>query len=158
MPWPGNGESSGGVALPGAGTERRKVSQFGKIAIALALLVMAGVAAYAGWEIRARALQRAEASRFTGGDPSRGPALMVRYGCAGCHTVPGVPGAGGLVGPPLRDVARRVYLGGVVTNTPANMVQWIVNPREADPKTAMPITGISPAEARHVAAYLYSLR
>jgi cytochrome c2 len=144
--------------VPGAHRGTGKLSQFVKVALALVLLALAGVAAYAGWEIRARAAQRAEASRFTGGDPSRGPVLMVRYGCAGCHTVPGVPGARGVVGPPLRDVSRRVYLGGVVTNTPDNMIRWIANPREADPKTAMPVTGISPAEARHVAAYLYSLR
>jgi hypothetical protein len=35
---------------------------------------------------------------------------------------------------------------------------WIESPRSIDSKTAMPITGISRAEARHVAAYLYTLR
>ena len=158
MPSHASGESSGAVAAAGARGGTRKLSQFGKVALTLVLLALGGIATYAAWEIRARAAQRAEAIRFTGGDPSRGPVLMIRYGCAGCHTIPGVPGASGMVGPPLRDVARRVYLGGVVTNTPANMVQWIVNPREAGPKTAMPVTGIAPAEARHVAAYLYSLR
>jgi cytochrome c len=68
-----------------------------------------------------------------------------------------VTGARGRVGPPLDEVARQVYVGGVVTNTPDNLIRWIVDPREIDPKTAMPATGISRAEARDVAAYLYSL-
>jgi cytochrome c1 len=38
------------------------------------------------------------------------------------------------------------------------MVRWIVNPPFIDPLTAMPATGITEAEARDVAAYLYSLR
>jgi len=49
-----------------------------------------------------------------------------------------------------------VYLGGAATNTPDNLIRWIVNPREIDPKTAMQVTGISTREARDIAAYLYS--
>jgi cytochrome c1 len=55
-------------------------------------------------------------------------------------------------------LAGRVYLGGVLTNSPDHLVRWIVNPRAVSPKTAMPVTGISDAEARHVAAYLLTLR
>ena len=36
--------------------------------------------------------------------------------------------------------------------------RWIVNPKQFDPRTAMPVTGISLGEARDVAAYLYRLR
>jgi cytochrome c2 len=60
------------------------------------------------------------------------------------------------VGPNLADLSRRVYIGGVATNTPDNLMNWIVNPREIDPKTAMPVTGVSHREARDIAAYLYS--
>jgi len=49
-------------------------------------------------------------------------------------------------------------VAGVVTNTPDNLMQWIEDPHSVDPKSAMPGTGISHAEARHVAAYLYTLR
>jgi cytochrome c2 len=98
----------------------------------------------------------ATAIRLTGGDPGRAEAHILRYGCSGCHVIPGIRGPGGRVGPSLEDVARRIYLGGVVTNTPENMISWIVDPRAIDPKTAMPVTGISREEARDVAAYLYS--
>ncbi|MGN6489877.1 MAG: c-type cytochrome [Devosia sp.] len=38
--------------------------------------------------------------------------------------------------------------------TPQNLNGFIVNPQAADPKTAMPIPGITEAEARDVVAYL----
>ena len=83
---------------------------------------------------------------------------MRQYGCASCHTIPGVPGANGLVGPPLSGVARRVYLGGVLPNTPENMVRWIQAPQEIAPATAMPDMGLSERVARDMASYLYTLR
>jgi cytochrome c len=85
-------------------------------------------------------------------DPA--PALMIRSGCAGCHTIPGVPGARGQAGPSLAGFAGRLYVGGAETNSSGNLVRWLVNPRAVDPRTAMPVTGISEAEARAVAAYL----
>ena len=100
----------------------------------------------------------AYATMLTGGDPSKGPGLIRHYGCGGCHEVPGVRGASGRVGPSLDHVGARVYLAGMVTNTPTNMVQWIVNPKEITPRTAMPVTGISDKQARDVAAYFYSRR
>jgi cytochrome c len=59
-----------------------------------------------------------EAAELTGGAPRRGQVATRRHGCASCHTIPGVPGAQGLVGPPLGDIARRVYIAGVVPKTP----------------------------------------
>ena len=96
------------------------------------------------------------ARAMTGGDLARAPAIIRRYGCAGCHTIPGSPGGDGQVGGPLSDIKRRVYVGGVVTNSPDNLVRWIVSPQTFSPQSAMPATGISEAEARDVAAWLYS--
>lgn len=72
--------------------------------------------------------------------------------------IPGVPGARGLVGPPLGDVVSRVYVAGVLNNTPDNLVRWISDPKAIDERTAMPNVGVSESEARDIAAYLYSLR
>jgi cytochrome c1 len=99
-----------------------------------------------------------EARRLTGGDPDRGRWAIRKYGCASCHTVPGVLGANGLVGPPLDRIGSRVVLAGHLPNTPSNMVRWIRHPQRLRPDTAMPDTGITDAEARDVAAYLYTLR
>jgi cytochrome c2 len=117
---------------------------------AAALLIAAGSL----WQTQHRASSTATA--MTGGDIARAPELIRRYGCAGCHTIPGIPGGDGKVGGPLKDIRQRVYVGGVVTNAPDNLVRWIVSPQTFSPRTAMPATGISEAEARDVAAYLYS--
>jgi cytochrome c2 len=96
------------------------------------------------------------ARAISGGDPDHAPELIRRYGCSGCHTIPGIPGADGQVGPPLSDLIHRVYVGGVAINSPDKLAQWIVSPQQFSPHSAMPATGISEAEARDVAAYLYS--
>jgi cytochrome c1 len=49
-----------------------------------------------------------------------------------------------------------VFIGGVSGNSPDNLVQWIVTPQKFSPRSAMPATGILEAEARDVAAYLYT--
>jgi cytochrome c1 len=93
---------------------------------------------------------------LTGGDPSRAPSLLRRYGCAGCHTIPGLSGADGQVGGVLSDMRRRVYIGGAALNSSENLARWIVSPQTYSPGTAMPETGISETEARDVAAFLYA--
>lgn len=87
-----------------------------------------------------------------------GRAAIERYGCASCHTIPAIPGARGLVGPPLAGVASRVYVAGVLENTPANMSRWIQDPRGVDRLTAMPVLGVKPQEADVMVRYLYTLR
>ena len=99
-----------------------------------------------------------QAAAITGGNPALGPGLMRRYGCQTCHVIPGVDGADGLVGPSLAGIASRSYVGGVLTNAPENMIRWIVDPKGVDSLTAMPATGVSAGDARHIAAYLYTLR
>jgi mono/diheme cytochrome c family protein len=122
--------------------------------IGLLLLLLAGAAVYEGQ--RQRSAER-WAAALTGGDSHRGPALMIRNGCAGCHTIPGVPGAYGSAGPDLSGLADRAYIGGMLPNTADNLALWIRDARSVNPHTAMPSTRISDSDARDVAAYLYSL-
>jgi mono/diheme cytochrome c family protein len=93
---------------------------------------------------------------FTG-DSERGKELIRFFGCSACHTIPGVVGAHGLVGPPLTRWAERQYISGRVVNTPANLVEWIVNPQAIEAGTAMPAAGATAEQARDIAAYLYTL-
>jgi cytochrome c2 len=88
------------------------------------------------------------------GETPRAHELLRRYGCAGCHEIPGVAAARGQVGPSLEGLAGRIYLGGVARNTREGLVNWIVDPRALAPHTAMPTTGISREEAQDVADYL----
>ena len=94
----------------------------------------------------------------TGGDAGRGEALIVSHGCGSCHTIPGIRGAHGMVGPPLLWFSRRTYIAGEVPNTPDNLVRWVQSPRSIEPTTAMPVLGLTTQQARDVAAYLYTLR
>ena len=124
--------------------------------LALLLCGALALATFAGTAIRKGGDALVVATAITGGDPSRAPALLRRYGCAGCHTIPGVPGARGQVGGSLAGLRQRVYIAGVVPNDADNLVRWIVAPTALDPLTAMPVTGITEPEARDVAAWLYA--
>jgi cytochrome c len=99
-----------------------------------------------------------EARQLTGGDPVVGRYAIAKYGCDTCHTIPGVRSAAGTVGPPLNQLARRVYLAGRITNTPENLMRFIREPRSVDEQTAMPPTGVTEQDGRDIAAYLYTLR
>jgi cytochrome c len=98
------------------------------------------------------------ASLFSGGNPDRGRREIEYYGCASCHVVPGVAGANGLIGPSLEQVGDRNFIGGVVKNTPDNLMHWVENAPGIDPKTAMPRLDIPDREARDIVSYLYTLR
>lgn len=93
-----------------------------------------------------------------GGDADRGTEVVEAFGCGACHTIPGIRGASGTVGPPLSFWSRRSYIAGKLPNTPENLIQWVKDPHAIEPGTAMPDMGVSEQQARDVAAYLYTLR
>ena len=90
------------------------------------------------------------------GNPQHGAELIENYGCGGCHTIRGLPGADGVVGPPLDGIADRVYVAGMLRNTPDNLEHWIRFPQSVVPGNVMPDMGINDADARDIAAYLYT--
>ena len=92
------------------------------------------------------------------GDAGRGEVLIGRYGCATCHVIPGIEGSRGTVGPPLTSFGRRQYIAGLLANTPANLLPWLIDPPGVEPGTAMPNLGITPEHALDIAAYLYTIR
>jgi cytochrome c len=91
-------------------------------------------------------------------DSERGKIAIAHYGCASCHTIPGVRGAIGLVGPSLDRIASRTYIAGVLQNTHANMLRWIQDPPKVDDKTAMPNLRVTNQDAQDIASFLYTLR
>lgn len=96
--------------------------------------------------------------QIAGADPRAGAVLIAQFGCGACHRVPGIRGAKGAVGPPLDGFGRRGYVAGRIPNVPDGLVRWLVDPKAIDPETVMPRVGLDDAQARHVAAYLYTLR
>jgi cytochrome c len=93
-----------------------------------------------------------------GGNEKNGRNYMEAAGCGSCHMIPGVVNARGMVGPSLEHIPQRSFIAGEVPNTTDNLVKWIVNPPSIEPKTAMPVLGVTPTQARDIAAYLYQLR
>jgi cytochrome c2 len=96
--------------------------------------------------------------KMTDADDRRGARLIASYGCGACHQVPGVAGATGMVGPPLTQFAHRVYVAGMVRNTPDNLVEWLRDPQSIVPGNAMPNLGVTNRDARDMAAYLYTVK
>lgn len=91
------------------------------------------------------------------GDSERGRRLIEANGCNSCHLIPGVEGFHGMVGPPLTRWSHRRYIAGNLVNTPNELVRWLVDPQAIEPGTAMPDVGLTPEEAFHIAAYLFTL-
>jgi cytochrome c1 len=95
--------------------------------------------------------------RVPGGNPQAGRALIVdRYGCGSCHTIGGIDTANGHVGPPLTNFARNQTIAGKLPATAGNVQRWIQHPQEIQPGTIMPDLGVTPQQAKDIAAYLYT--
>ena len=92
-------------------------------------------------------------------DAAQGRALIASgaYGCAACHTIPGIRAPRGIVGPDLTGFARRPFIAGQLPNTPDVLVAFLQNSPALVPKTGMPNLGLSLEEARRIAAYLYTM-
>lgn len=94
----------------------------------------------------------------TTGNVTRGAQMIQYYGCGSCHIIPGISGAFGQAGTPLSGIANRIYIAGVLQNTPENMIRWIQNPKAVDEKTVMPYLGVTKRDAQDIAAFLYTLK
>ena len=105
------------------------------------------------------AARQADAASPSGpqGDSRRGAQLIDRLGCGGCHTIPGIDNAKGRVGPPLTAFGDRLYVAGMLPNTPDNLVAWLENPQRIVPGNVMPVLGIDESDARDIATYLFTL-
>jgi cytochrome c2 len=92
------------------------------------------------------------------GDRENGRLLLRQFGCGQCHAIPGVADAQGETGPPLKGLRDRVYLGGVLPNTPSNAAAFIREPQRFDPRTRMPALGVTDTQARDMTAYLWGAK
>ena len=95
-----------------------------------------------------------------GSPAAEGQMIIASEPCVGCHTIPGIPGATGTVGPNLAGVASRTKIaGGAVNNSgPDDLKKWILNPAALKPGTLMPNVGLTDDQATKVAAYLELLK
>jgi cytochrome c len=121
-------------------------------AMAFAALMLSGCSDLSSRQVRAAAITTGGGNARVGRDDIR------KYGCYACHTVRGVPGARGLVGPPLDGIRNRQYIAGELPNTPQNLMLWIQHPRQVEPHTVMPDMNVSEQDSRDIAAFLYTVK
>ncbi len=93
-----------------------------------------------------------------GGDAQLGKRLIEQYQCGACHMIPGAAAAVSKAGPSLEGFSRRSYIAGRIPNLADPLTRWLMDPPAMKPGTMMPNLKVSEAEARHMAAYLYTLR
>ena len=99
---------------------------------------------------------RTHAAAVTGGNPARGEAMFIQYGCGSCHGLKHVRKASGAVGPPLDGIAVRAMLAGRLDNSPDNLEKWIRDPQQVSPGTAMPDLNVGRRDTRDISAFLYT--
>lgn len=92
-------------------------------------------------------------------NPQRGVMLAGQYGCNVCHTVPGVAGPQGSLGPSLAQLgAQTTIAAGSVPVSADAIARYIQDPAAIYPQSSMPPVMMPDADARDIAAYLLTLK
>jgi cytochrome c len=92
------------------------------------------------------------------GNPARGKLLIEQYGCHACHSVPGIEGPAGMIGPGLEHSATRPLIAEKIPNTVENMQRYLENPQAVNPEGTMPNLNVTPEDARDLTAFLLTLK
>ncbi|MFM7150661.1 MAG: c-type cytochrome, partial [Gemmataceae bacterium] len=101
------------------------------------------------------------------GDPVQGRLLFTEKGCLACHAhdatretydkdgkkVYGVSSQANF-GPDLTRIADKIAPAADQVTSRTWLIQWLLNPNQYHPRTKMPITYLTPAEASDMAAWL----
>jgi cytochrome c1 len=123
-------------------------------ALSIAIAVGAGGTLY----VEGQTAARTQAETMTGGHVRDGQTAMAHYGCGSCHTIAGISGANGTVGPDLKHIAGRTEIAGSLPNDPLTMQRWLMHPQALRPGSGMPEQAVTRQDARDMAAYLYTLK
>lgn len=91
---------------------------------------------------------------------AEGAQIIASKPCTGCHTIPGIAGATGTVGPNLAGIASKPKIaGGAVNNSgPADLAKWIADPASVKPGTPMPKVPLTEDELTKIVAFLETLK
>jgi cytochrome c oxidase subunit 2 len=97
-------------------------------------------------------------------DAAAGAGLFVTKGCSGCHTINGLAGANGKVGPNLTHLqARTRFAGAIFELNEKNLRRWLRDPPGMKPMNptngqGMPNLGLNEDEITQLIAYLETLK
>ncbi|MDQ6828187.1 MAG: cytochrome c oxidase subunit II [Gemmatimonadota bacterium] len=118
------------------------------------IVVADAPAAYAAWRTAQLAAATAPSDSLT----KRGLAVFLGSPCATCHAIRGAD-ALGRIGPDLTHLQSRQTLGaGALSNTRANLAQWIADAQSIKPGSGMPPIALPLSDSRALLAYLETLR
>lgn len=79
--------------------------------------------------------------------------------CAVCHSVRGLPGSQGKMGPDLTHLmSRRTIAAGTLTNNTANLAAWISNTQALKPGVDMPTESLNGPQLQALLAYMKTLK
>lgn len=88
-----------------------------------------------------------------------GPQTFSASGCPACHTIDGVAGANGVIGPDLSHFGSRTTLGaGIRQNTAEELSAWLADPQAVKPGNIMPNLHLRPRDIEVLVSYLHSLK
>jgi cytochrome c oxidase subunit II len=97
-------------------------------------------------------------------ESAAGEGLFISKGCGGCHTVEGLEGANGKVGPDLTHLHSREWFAGASFElNERNLRRWLRDPPAMKPMNpennqGMPNLGLSEEEITQLIAYLETLK
>lgn len=98
---------------------------------------------------------------MTGGNPNAGKEKIILHDCHSCHAIPGVPVNREARGPSLKHWSHQGMIAKKWPNTPENMEEFIEHPERMLHGTAlrneMTMSNVKPADAKDIAAYLFSI-
>jgi len=98
---------------------------------------------------------------MTGGDPAAGKEKIVVHDCHSCHEIPGIPVNPDRRGPSLKHWSKQSTIAKKWPNTPDNLEDFLQHPERMlhgnGLKSEMTMSSVKPADAKDIAAYLYSI-
>ncbi|HEY9111140.1 MAG TPA: cytochrome c oxidase subunit II [Rhodanobacteraceae bacterium] len=110
--------------------------------------------AFEAWWTR----QLQPAAGFPAGFASEG-ANVFEARCAVCHTVRGLAGSQGRMGPDLTHLmSRHTIAAGTLTNNTGNLAAWISNAQALKPGVDMPVESLNGPQLQALLAYMKTLK
>jgi len=111
---------------------------------------------FAAWEADQKGAPM-PSQQSSNAEVAAGARIFANSPCTACHHVAGV--SHGYVGPDLSHFgARTTMAGGIMSNTPQHVAEWIRNPDALKPGAQMPALGLRGPELDELVAYLESLK
>ena len=98
---------------------------------------------------------------MTGGDPQVGKEKIVLHDCHSCHEIPGIPVNRDRRGPSLKHWAKQSTIAKKWPNNAGNLEDFLQHPERmlhgSGLKSEMTMSSVKPADAKDIAAYLFSI-